>query len=181
MKSNQIKIGAILSYISFGIGVIASIIYTPIMIRLLGKSDYGLYNLASSIISYLGLLNLGFGAAYIKYFSLYKKDGDNNKIAKLNGVFLVIFSILGLVVLFSGLILSKYSNFILGDQLSIIEHEKSKVILIVLSFNMCISIFSIVFTSYITSHEKFIFQQTLLIIKHITSPLITYPVLLLGY
>jgi len=80
MKSNQIKIGAILSYISFGIGVIASIIYTPIMIRLLGKSDYGLYNLASSIISYLGLLNLGFGAAYIKYFSLYKKDGDNKNL-----------------------------------------------------------------------------------------------------
>ena len=39
---NQLKAGAALSYISMGLGYLVSIIYTPIMLRLLGQSEYGL-------------------------------------------------------------------------------------------------------------------------------------------
>ena len=54
MKINQIKAGAALSYVSMGLGYIVSVIYTPVMLRLLGQSEYGLYNLAASVIAYLG-------------------------------------------------------------------------------------------------------------------------------
>src|SRR5690554_4480176 len=181
MKLNQLKIGAILSYISFGLGVIISVIYTPIMIRLLGKSDYGLYNLAASIISYLGLLNLGFGAAYIKYYSIYKNKNDINNIKKLNGIFLIIFLVLAIVVLIAGMVLTLNSKIVFGNELSAIEHYKAKIILFILSFNMSFSFMNVVFTSYIRSNEKFIFQQIMMIVKHITSPLVSYPILLLGY
>ena len=57
MKVNQLKAGAVLSYVSMGLGYLVSIIFTPIMIRLLGQNDYGLYNLVSSVVSYLSVLN----------------------------------------------------------------------------------------------------------------------------
>ena len=47
MKINQLKAGAILSYIQMGLNVIIGIIYTPIMIRLLGQSEYGVYSAIS--------------------------------------------------------------------------------------------------------------------------------------
>lgn len=75
-KVNQLKAGAILTYIAMGIGFIVSLVYTPIMIRLLGQSEYGLYNLAASIIAYLGILNFGFGSTYIRYYSQYKVKED---------------------------------------------------------------------------------------------------------
>ena len=50
------------------------------MLRLLGKSEYGLYNLVSSIVSYLGLLSFGFGSAYMRYFSIYKVNNDREKL-----------------------------------------------------------------------------------------------------
>ena len=53
MKVNQLKAGVILSYVQLILGNIISIIYTPIMLRILGQNEYGLYNLASSTISYL--------------------------------------------------------------------------------------------------------------------------------
>lgn len=80
MKINQLKAGVILSYIQLVLGNIISIIYTPIMLRILGQNEYGLYNLASSTISYLGLLSFGFGSAYIRYYSKYKVEKDDNKI-----------------------------------------------------------------------------------------------------
>ena len=63
MKINQLKIGVVLSYITMFIHNIISILYTPIMLRLLGKSEYGLYQLVFSVVSYLGLLSFGFGSA----------------------------------------------------------------------------------------------------------------------
>lgn len=52
MKSNQLKISVVLSYISRIVTVLVGLLYTPIMIRLLGQSEYGLYNIAASVISY---------------------------------------------------------------------------------------------------------------------------------
>ena len=42
MKINQIKVGAVLSYLSMGLSTVISLVYTPIMISRLGDSEYGL-------------------------------------------------------------------------------------------------------------------------------------------
>ena len=106
-----------------GVGYAISIIYTPIMLRLLGQSEYGLYNFVSSIVAYLGLLNFGFGSAYVRYYSRYKVADDRQNIAKLNGMFLIIFSVIGLIALLAGTILALNTEAILGKQLSSINSE----------------------------------------------------------
>ena len=60
-KTNQLKIGVMLSYVSMIVQNIITIVYTPVMLRLLGQNEYGLYQLVYSVVSYLGLLNFGFG------------------------------------------------------------------------------------------------------------------------
>ena len=50
------------------------LVYTPVMINLLGQSEYGLYTLVASVVSYLSLLTLGFGASYIRFYSRYKSN-----------------------------------------------------------------------------------------------------------
>ena len=66
-KINQIKIGAVLSYLQIGLSVVISLIYTPVMLRLLGQSEYGLYSTVSSTIAMLSILSLGFNSSYIRY------------------------------------------------------------------------------------------------------------------
>ena len=58
--SNQLKLGAVLSYVSTGLNMAVQLLYTPLMIRLLGQSEYGLYTLVGSVVSYLSLFSLGF-------------------------------------------------------------------------------------------------------------------------
>ena len=43
MKTNQIKIGAVLSYIIIGLNLIIGVTYTPFLVKMLGQSEYGLY------------------------------------------------------------------------------------------------------------------------------------------
>ena len=107
MKSDkQIKLGAVLSYAQMALNVIVGMIYTPLMIRLLGQSEYGLYNTVASTISMLSILNLGFGSGYIRYFAKYKSNKDTDSINKLNGLFLMVFLIIGSIALMCGLYLT---------------------------------------------------------------------------
>ena len=94
---NQRKIGVVLSYTSEIIKILTSLIYTPIMLRLLGQSEYGLYQLVNSVVAYLSLLSLGFTASYVRFFSRYKAKGQEEEISRLNGMFLSIFLVIAAI------------------------------------------------------------------------------------
>jgi len=181
MKINQLKAGALLSYVSMGLGYIISILYTPIMLRLLGQSEYGLYNLVSSVVSYLGLLNFGFGSAYMRYYSRYRVENDEENIAKLNGMFLTVFTIIGLVAMLAGMVLVLNTELIFGDKLTANELSKAKILMAIMVFNLSTSFPASVFNSYITANEQYVFQKIVQMIKTVLSPFIMLPVLLMGY
>lgn len=181
MKVNQLKAGAALSYISMGLGYLVSIIYTPIMLRLLGQSEYGLYNLVASVVAYLGVLNFGFGSAYMRYYSRYKVQDDREKIATLNGMFLIIFSVIGLIAVIAGTVLAMNTEVIFGSELTSTELSRAKILMMILVINLSISFPNIVFTSHITANEKFVFQKLVQMIKTVANPFVVLPLLILGY
>ena len=115
-KINQKKAGVMLSYTSEIIKIATGLVYTPIMLRLLGKSEYGLYQLVYSVVSYLSLLSLGFGSSYIRFYSKRKVDKDDEGIAKLNGLFLMVFSIMSFVAIICGFFMIQNSYAIFGNK-----------------------------------------------------------------
>lgn len=163
------------------LGVIIGLVYTPVMIRLLGKSEYGLYNTVSSTISMLAILNLGFNSGYIRYYAKYKKERDELSIYKLNGLFLIIFSIIGLIGLACGLFLTFNLNLVFDQGLTETEYATAKVLMLLLTVNLAVSFPMSVFSNIISANEKFVFLKLLGILKSVFSPLITLPLLLLGY
>lgn len=95
MQVNQIRAGAALSYVSMALSTVISLVYTPIMLRQLGDSEFGVYQAVLPIISYLNLLSFGLGSAYVRYYSRFRAAGDKKGCAKLNGMFLITYLILG--------------------------------------------------------------------------------------
>ena len=181
MKINQLKAGATLSYISMGLGYVISIIYTPIMLRLLGQSEYGLYNLVASVVAYLGLLNFGFGSAYIRFYSRYKVNNDRVNIAKLNGMFLIVFSVIGFIAVLAGMVLVFYTETIFGNELTLREISTAKILMAIMVINIAFSFPNIVFNSHITANEQFIFQKVLQMVRVVANPFLVLPVLFMGY
>ena len=181
MKINQLKAGVILSNISMGVGYFISIIYTPIMLRLLGQNEYGLYNLVASVVAYLGILNFGFGSAYMRYYSKYKAQEDRERIAVLNGMFLIVFSVIGLIAVIAGTILALNTELIFGSKLTNIELSKAKILMMILTINLAILFPNNIFTSHIIANEKFVFRQLVEMFNKIANPLVVLPALLMGY
>lgn len=181
MAINQRKVGATLTYVQMGVGFVVSLVFTPVVLRLLGQSEYGLYNLVASVVSYLGVLNFGFGSAYVRYYSRYKVQEEKDRIATLNGMFLIVFSVLGLLAVIAGFILAQYTNIIFGNELTLTELAKAEILMYILVLNLGFSFPSIVFNSHIIANERFVFQRLIQLIKTVTNPFLVLPALLLGY
>ena len=179
--NKEIKKGSVLSYVNILLSVIIGLIYTPILIRCLGQSEYGLYNSVNSIISALSLLNLGLGSGYVHFFSQYKKQNNYSKIYSLSGLFLLIFIALGLVAGALGMGLTFNLNVLFANGLTAGEYEIAKKLMFLLTINMVLFFPSSVFQTIINSEEKFTFLKASTILRTIITPLATIPFLFLGY
>lgn len=181
MKINQLKIGTILSYLQMALAIIIGLVYTPIMLDLLGQSEYGLYNTVSSTISMLSILSLGFNSSYVRYHSKYKKENNYEAIWKLNGLFLIVFTIIGVIAFACGTSLTFNLDLVFDQGLTASEYEIARVLMGILTINLALSFPMSVFSSIISANEKFVFLKLLGTVKTVLSPLVTLPLLLIGY
>ena len=181
MKVNQLKIGVVLSYVSMIVQNIIAIVYTPVMLRLLGQSEYGLYQLVYSVVSYLGLLSFGFGSAYVRFYSRYKVKDDQEGIAKLNDMFMIVFNIIAIIALLAGGVLVGNVNNLFSKSLTANEINTATILMILMVINLAISFPSSVFDSFVTAHECYFFQRVISLLQTVLNPFLTLPLLLMGY
>ena len=181
MQDRQIKIGAVLSYLSMGLSTVISLVYTPIMIQRLGDSEFGVYQTVLPIISYLNLLSFGLGSAYIRYYSRAKSADDKPGMAKLNGMFFTTYVVLGALVLAIGFLLAGHGEIIFGKKLTAEEIDLAERLLRILSVNAALTFPISVFESHVTINEQYLFQKIVAMGKQVLNPLIMIPLLLMGY
>lgn len=182
IKANQLRIGAVMSYINMALGTLIPMIYTPLMLELLGQDEYGLYKLANSATSYLSLISFGLGTALVRYYTKCRAQGDKEGEENMYGLFNIIFMIIAIVTLIVGFIISFASGYIYEDSMTSEEMlRKMQILVVILSVNTAISFLSSPCTAVVTSHEKFIFLQIINIISTIVAPLSNLLALFLGF
>ncbi|MBR2971365.1 MAG: oligosaccharide flippase family protein [Clostridia bacterium] len=180
-KINQLKLGSVLSYVSMLLNILVSAVYSPIMIRLLGQSEYGLYSTVSSTIATLSVLNLGFSAGYIRYFSRYKKDNDMESVYRLNALYLIIFSIIGAIAFICGLLFTLNIELIYADGFTASEYSTARVLMLLMAINMATNFAFTVFRVSLTANERFVFSRLISITLTLIKPAIMLPLLFLGH
>ena len=141
----QINLGILLSFIAQGIAVAVNLVYTPMLVRILGTDEYGLYQLVQSVVNYLNLMNFGFNGAYISFFAREKTKRDENAIARLNGVFLMVFMGISVLCLIAGAVLVR-NIYILGNKLTQSDYATAVRLLRILVLNAALNFPNCIFT-----------------------------------
>ena len=80
-SKRQIKIGGIISYMTAGFSIMAGLIYTPWMISIIGKSNFGLFTLVTSLVT-LVTIDLGLSQTVTRFISKYRAENDTESIKK---------------------------------------------------------------------------------------------------
>lgn len=178
---NQKKAGVLISYATEFVKILSSLLYTPVMLRLLGQSEYGTYQLAHSVVAYLGLLNLGFTAAYARYYFKTKTEGSEEDVARLNGMFMTVFLVISVIAALCGGVLIRNLRGIFASGLTDAEYRTARILMILMVFNLCVTFPDSVFNCIITTHEQFFFQRIITFLQALTGPFFAIPLMLMGY
>lgn len=180
MRQNQLKAGALISYVNLIIGNIIPFIYTPIILRLLGQAEYGLYGIAQSIMGYIGLLNFGIGGTIVRYLSKYRAEGDKEQEERVAGLFIKIYSVICCLILAAGYIFAANVQ-VYSRSLASGEVETLRTLVILMTLNTAVFLPFSVFSSIVLAHERFIFNKLVGMLSGIASPLLNLALLYCGF
>jgi O-antigen/teichoic acid export membrane protein len=181
MAVNQLKAGAVLSYVVLGLSNIVGLLYTPYMLRMMGQSEYGLYSLVASIIAYLTILDFGFGTAIVRYTAKFRAEGKIEEQYSMFGMFVVLYSVIGVVAFLLGLGLYFNVENMFGSTMSVEELDKARIMMLFMVFNIAFTFPLSIFGSIITAYEDFIFQKIVQIIRIVLNTIIMILLLNMGY
>lgn len=177
---DQRKAGVTLSYINVGITIVLSLLYTPILLRMLGQSEFGLYSIAYSAFGLLSILHFGFGNANIRYTAKYLNQNKDQQFS-LYGLFLIIYAVIGFISLTLGIIISYYAESFFGKNMTVSEVERLKFMLYFVTISISISFPLSTFGFIIRGYERFTFSKSIELLRIIFIPVISVILLYSGY
>lgn len=180
-SNKNLKLGSIIAYITMFLGNIISLFSTPFIVSKLGTSEFGIFNLVNSVISYMYIMDLGLSNAVIRYNSKYIGENNKEELKRLNGMFLLMYIIISIITTLVGIMLYFNFNKIFSNGLSLNEIELTKKMLIVAIINVTIGFPLSVFNGIITAHEKYIYMKLVSLVRTILNPLVMVSVLFMGY
>ena len=178
---NQLKAGAALNYAVIILNTLVGLLYTPYMLRMMGQSEYGLYALVASVISYLTILDLGLGNAVVRYTAKFRAEGKLTEQYEMFGMFFILYLVIGAIALAAGSVLYCNVDTIFGDTMTALELDKARIMMLLLVFNLAFTFPMSVFGSIINAYERFIFPRVLNIIRIVLNTAVMICLLHMGY
>ena len=178
---NQLKAGAALNYVVIILNMLVGLLYTPYMLRMMGQSEYGLYSLVASVISYLTVLDLGLGNAIVRYTAKFRAEGKTTEQYEMFGMFLVLYVIIGIVAFVAGLGLYFNVDTLFGATMTVEELDKARIMMLFLIFNLSVTFPMSIFGSIMTAYERFVFPKFVNIIRVVLNTIIMICLLEMGY
>ena len=150
-SSNKIAQGVAWTTIVNIVNGVYGFVSVPILIAYFGKSDYGLIGLAMSVNVYLRLMDLGFNATNIRFFSNWLAKQDYHNVKRLFQTSLSFYGCLGLLNALVLLVISLFSDRIFNvstEQNVIIRH-----LFYILAISAFVSWYTSCFDQLVKAHE----------------------------
>lgn len=101
------------------LAAIVGFVSVPLLLGFYGKEQYGILSLATACNGYMHLLDLGMNVGAVRYFSLWRSQGDNdkiNRVARTNITFYGIIAVINVLLLIGVAVW--------GESLFAVSHEQ---------------------------------------------------------
>lgn len=178
-SSEQIKRGAIISYIAICFFIVTGLVYTPWMIHQIGKSEYGLYTLAITLISFF-TMDFGLGEAVARFLSKYNAENDQEKRRDFLGITFKLYMVLDALI-FCALVVFFIFVDVIYAELTPYELGQFRVVFCIAALYSVASFPFMPLDGILISNERFMFQKLADLVNKILVVATMVIVLLLGY
>jgi O-antigen/teichoic acid export membrane protein len=180
MKLDQIKTGAILSYVNTFVGVFVGLLYVPLILKILSIEEYGLYQMVGAITAYLGLMDLRLATTTVRYYSQALATNNSRRQQEVLSTSLLIFLSMSALLILSGFPLMKLFSVVYASTLSQVQYREGIIMVWLGIAAFALTFPSHVFAAVINSHERFIFLRMFSIISTLIKPFLSYALLIMN-
>jgi len=153
-KSNRnIVLGVVLGYVSIALAIVSGLIFTPWIIRSIGKSEHGVYAIAISVIN-LFLVDFGLSGAVNRFASKYRTSGEAEKLRTILGLIYKIYFFLDIIVASVFVVIYFFAHNIY-QQLTFDQCEELKNVILIVGAYSLLSFPATTFDGILKAYEDF--------------------------
>lgn len=177
-SSKRIRAGAIISYVAIVINILAGLLFTPWMISQIGQNNYGLYTLASSIISVF-TIDFGLSAAVSRFVAKFHAENNQKSINQMLSITYRLYLLIDVIIL-AALIIVYLNIELIYQELTVVELQRFKVVFAIAALHSVISFPAITFNGILSAYENFVELKLADLLRKVLSVLLITMALLGG-
>ena len=170
--SYQRKLGSLIGYVYTICQAVISIVYIPILLHGIGDSEYGLYQILSSVIAYFAAMEAPLSASLLRYYSFYKEEGNQKKMENTLAIgrrMFVLFSIAFIIISIPTAFIIKM---VYAASLTPNELREALLMFGIMIVNLIINLYGYTYIAAITAFESFVFLKLSSLVTLIVQPIL---------
>lgn len=171
-KSKRRQNGILISYAyTFG-QIIVNLVYVPLLLSTIGKTEYGLYQTVGAIVSYIISVNSVLSAGVGRYYSMYKAERNEKMMESTLAIARRLYWIISAVAVVIILFLIPLMRFVYSTSYSEPQLDECSVMLIILALNMVVTFNNTVNIAAINANERFVFLKGTQLLTLVLQPVL---------
>ena len=172
MAKNEVKYGAILSYILIIANALYGFIIAPFVMKTIGTSEYGVYKAVGAITASISVLELGIGSTMQRYIAKFNAQKEREKSYNFSAMGFIQSVVLSVAMFAVGIVLFFFIDDMYAKTFTSRELYRAKQIFIVLVIYATLHIYENLLFGVATGYNKFTFVNSLKIVNLFTKILL---------
>ncbi len=165
--------GIVLSYVNSGLSMICGLFLSSYLLRMLGDTEYGVYQTVSAFANYLVLFEFGTGTVMTRNLSMcFGKKASREEIDKNVSTIWTITNILAIFILIVSVVFYCLIGVIYTKSLTVEQIAYSRKIFVFITFYLVFSFYTQTMNGVVLACEKYTFSSSVSVIKLIVRTLL---------
>lgn len=169
--SKRRRSGIALSYVYTIAQIVVNLLYVPILLRGIGASEFGLYQIIGSVMAYILLMNSTFSGGVTRFYCKYFAKGDTRMMETTLAVSRRIYNYAAVASIGVGVFAAAVLRFSYSGVLSDFQLMESFAMLAVLIANLIVTMHNTIDVAVINANERFSFLKITQIATVVMQPL----------
>jgi len=156
---NERRFGAALGLVGVFASILVGLLLTPIMLKYLNKSEFGLYQLIGAFVGYFALMDFGISGTLSRHIAKYQAEGDKIQQDNLFSMCMIIYFVIGILLLGIGYGIYQNLSRIFEHSLTLQELSQAKIMFIIVLGSIFATVLGRAYMGAISGCERFIFPR----------------------
>lgn len=161
MKTNQVKWGALLSYVLIVVNTVYGMVISPFILSTIGTSEYGVYKSIGALSATVAVLELGIGPMLQRYVAQFIAQKREKDLSNISAMGLIQAGALSGIMLVVGLVLFLGIDKAYGGTFTAVEMTRAKQLFLLQLAYIVLHVIENALFGVISGYNRFIFTNSM--------------------